>query len=88
MFSPHTSGGLIGGNGGKMAKRSLARFQRGRFEISEIAQHLGITRREVVYEWRKRHTEFPELVATLKTALICDWYDFKGSAESIECFGH
>ena len=36
MFSPHTSGGLIGGNGGKMAKRSLARFQRGRFEISEI----------------------------------------------------
>ena len=29
MFSPHTSGGLNGGDGGKMAKRSLARFRSG-----------------------------------------------------------
>jgi len=28
---------------------------------------------QVVHEWRRRHADFPEPVATLKTALIWDW---------------
>lgn len=48
MFSPHTSGGLIGGDGGKMAKQSLARFQRGRLEISEIVIGMVVVATAVV----------------------------------------
>lgn len=39
----------------------------------EIAQRLGVARSQVVHEWRRRHRDFPEPVATLKTALIWDW---------------
>lgn len=39
----------------------------------EIAQRLGVARPQVVHEWRRRHADFPEPVAKLKTALIWDW---------------
>ena len=39
----------------------------------EIAQRLGVARPQVVHEWRHRHGEFPQPIATLKTALIWDW---------------
>jgi len=39
----------------------------------EIAQRLGVARSQVVHEWRRRHRDFPEPIATLKTALIWDW---------------
>ena len=39
----------------------------------EIAQRLGVARPQVIHEWRRRHRDFPEPVATLKTALIWDW---------------
>ncbi len=41
----------------------------------EIAQRLGVARPQVVHEWRRRHTDFPEPVATLRTALIWEWTD-------------
>jgi predicted DNA-binding transcriptional regulator AlpA len=41
----------------------------------EIAQRLGVARPQVVHEWRRRHDDFPEPIATLKTALIWDWRD-------------
>ena len=43
----------------------------------EIAQRLGVKRPQVVHEWRRRHADFPEPVATLKTALIWDWRDIQ-----------
>lgn len=39
----------------------------------EIAERLGVSRAQVVHVWRKRHADFPEPIATLKTALIWDW---------------
>ncbi len=39
----------------------------------EIAQRLGVARPQVVHEWRRRHADFPDPIATLKTALIWDW---------------
>jgi hypothetical protein len=41
----------------------------------EIAQRLGVARPQVVHEWRRRHADFPEPIANLKTALIWDWAD-------------
>lgn len=41
----------------------------------EIAQRLGVARPQVVHEWRRRHADFPEPIATLKTALIWDWVE-------------
>jgi predicted DNA-binding transcriptional regulator AlpA len=35
-----------------------------------IAQRLVVTRPQVVHEWRRRHADFPEPVASLKTTLI------------------
>jgi predicted DNA-binding transcriptional regulator AlpA len=43
----------------------------------EIAARLGVARPQVVHEWRRRHPDFPEPVATLRTALIWDWADVK-----------
>ena len=39
----------------------------------EIAQLLGVARPQVVHEWRRRHVDFPEPIAQLRTALIWDW---------------
>lgn len=46
----------------------------------EIAQRLGVARPQVVHEWRRRHADFPEPIATLKTALIWDWRDIRAWA--------
>lgn len=43
----------------------------------EIAQRLGVARPQVVHEWRRRHADFPEPIATLKTALIWDWREVR-----------
>ena len=43
----------------------------------EIAQRLGVARPQVVHEWRRRHADFPEPIATLKTALIWDWKEIQ-----------
>jgi len=40
---------------------------------TEIASRIGVKRPQVVHEWRKRHSEFPEPVATLSNGLIWDW---------------
>ena len=47
----------------------------------EIAQRLGVARPQVVHEWRRRHADFPEPIATLKTALIWDWSEIKTWAD-------
>lgn len=43
----------------------------------EIAQRLGVARPQVIHEWRRRHLDFPEPIATLKTALIWDWVEVR-----------
>lgn len=47
----------------------------------EIAQRLGVARPQVIHEWRRRHRDFPEPVAALKTALIWDWTQIKDWAD-------
>lgn len=42
---------------------------------AEIADRLGVKRPQVVHDWRRRHPEFPNPVASLKTALIWYWPD-------------
>jgi predicted DNA-binding transcriptional regulator AlpA len=39
----------------------------------EIAERLGLSHAQSVHTLRRRHADFPEPVATLKTALIWDW---------------
>jgi predicted DNA-binding transcriptional regulator AlpA len=39
----------------------------------EIAERLGVARPQVVHDWRRRHADFPQPIAQLKTALIWDW---------------
>jgi predicted DNA-binding transcriptional regulator AlpA len=48
----------------------------------EIAQRLGVARPQVVHEWRRRHADFPEPIATLKTALIWDWREIQKWAKA------
>ena len=43
----------------------------------EIAERLGLSHAQSVHTLRRRHADFPEPVATLKTALIWDWRDVK-----------
>ena len=49
---------------------------------TEIAERLGVARPQVVHDWRRRHADFPEPVATLKTALIWYWPDVEEWARS------
>jgi predicted DNA-binding transcriptional regulator AlpA len=44
---------------------------------AEIAERLGVKRPQVVHDWRRRHAEFPEPVAKLRTALIWYWPDIE-----------
>jgi predicted DNA-binding transcriptional regulator AlpA len=48
----------------------------------EAAQRLGVARPQVIHEWRRRHSDFPEPIATLKTAMIWDWQDIQRWAKS------
>jgi hypothetical protein len=41
----------------------------------EIAERLGVARPQVVHDWRRRHPDFPEPVAKLKTAMNWYWPD-------------
>jgi hypothetical protein len=42
---------------------------------SEIAERLGVSRHQVVHDWRRRHPDFPEPVAQLKRGAIWNWPD-------------
>jgi predicted DNA-binding transcriptional regulator AlpA len=48
----------------------------------EIAQRLGVARRQAVHLWRQRYPDFPTPVATLKTAMVWDWNDVKAWASA------
>ena len=48
----------------------------------EIAERLGITHSQTIHTLRKRHSDFPEPIATLKTALIWDWRDVERWAKA------
>ena len=48
----------------------------------EIAERLGLSHAQSVHTLRRRHADFPEPVATLKTALIWDWRDVKRWAQA------
>jgi predicted DNA-binding transcriptional regulator AlpA len=39
----------------------------------EIAERLGLSHAQSVHTIRKRHADFPDPVANLKTAMIWDW---------------
>jgi len=41
----------------------------------EIAERLRLAHSQTVHTLRRRHPEFPQPIATLKTALIWDWQD-------------
>jgi hypothetical protein len=42
---------------------------------AEIAARLGSERTSIVHDWRRRHPEFPQPVATLKAGLVWSWPD-------------
>lgn len=46
----------------------------------EIAERLGVARPQVVHDWRRRHEDFPQPIAQLKTALIWDWSEVEAWA--------
>ncbi|CAB4365437.1 MAG: hypothetical protein F2681_14975 [Actinobacteria bacterium] len=46
----------------------------------EIAERLGVARPQVVHDWRRRHADFPQPIAQLKTALIWDWSEVEAWA--------
>jgi predicted DNA-binding transcriptional regulator AlpA len=50
----------------------------------EIAHRLGVARSQVIHEWRLRHRDFPQPVATLKTALIWDWREIESWARDLK----
>ena len=50
----------------------------------EIAQRLGVARPQVIHEWRRRHRDFPQPIAALKTALIWDWRDIEAWARKTD----
>jgi predicted DNA-binding transcriptional regulator AlpA len=49
---------------------------------NEIAERLGVGKSTVVHDWRRRHPEFPEPVAKLKTALVWDWAEVEAWARA------
>jgi len=48
---------------------------------AEIAGRLGVKRPQVVHEWRKRHPDFPNPVASLSNGLIWDWREVQRWAQ-------
>jgi predicted DNA-binding transcriptional regulator AlpA len=49
---------------------------------AEIAQRLGLTRPQVVHNWRRRYTDFPEPAVTLQQGLVWSWPDIERWARS------
>ena len=47
---------------------------------AEIAERLGVRRPNVVHDWRRRHADFPQPVATLKQAFIWEWREVEAWA--------
>ncbi|HEX3842668.1 MAG TPA: hypothetical protein VHU85_17890 [Acidimicrobiales bacterium] len=47
---------------------------------SEIAERLGSKRTSLVHDLRRRHSDFPEPVAKLKSALVWAWPDVEAWA--------
>lgn len=48
----------------------------------EIADRLKVARPQVVYEWRRRHAEFPMPVATLSIGSVWAWPDVERWAKA------
>jgi hypothetical protein len=49
---------------------------------AEIAERLGWSHAQSVHTIRRRHPDFPEPVAKLRTALVWDWNDVKAWGEA------
>lgn len=48
----------------------------------EIAERIGVARPQVIYEWRRRHDDFPSPVAELSVGLIWAWPDVEAWARA------
>jgi hypothetical protein len=46
----------------------------------EIAARLNLADPRVVHSWRRRYPDFPQPVASLKTALVWSWRDIEAWA--------
>ena len=44
---------------------------------TDIAERLGVKRAQVVHDWRRRHTDFPEPLVTRPRVLLWAWKDVK-----------
>lgn len=42
---------------------------------AEIASRLGVSRPQVVHDWRRRYKDFPKPVTTLSHFHVWDWND-------------
>ena len=40
---------------------------------AEIAERLGLSLPQTVHDWRRRHADFPEPVATLRMGMVWHW---------------
>lgn len=49
---------------------------------AEIAERLGLAHPQTVHTIRRRHPDFPEPVARLKTAMVWNWPDVERWAKS------
>ena len=49
---------------------------------AEIAERLGLAFSQTVHDWRRRHSEFPKPVATLKMGLVWFWPDVEAWART------
>ena len=49
---------------------------------AEIAERLGLSHTQSVHTVRRRHLDFPEPVATLRTAMIWYWPDVEKWAKA------
>jgi hypothetical protein len=49
---------------------------------AEIAIRLGVGKSTVVHDWRYRHPDFPQPVATLKVGLVWAWPDVEKWAKA------
>ena len=49
---------------------------------AEIAQRLGLAHPETVHNWRRRHPEFPQPVATVGNVSVWSWPDVEAWARA------
>lgn len=49
---------------------------------AEIAQRLGVKRRQVVHGWRNIYPDFPEPIAELAQTLVWSWPDVEAWAKA------